>query len=61
MAFTDHDVLVTHPELADETFLPLNGYEMEVNEDKEPRFRKTCHMCFVAIKPDNLKQVCYHR
>ncbi len=61
VAFTDHDVLVPHPELADEGFLPLNGYEMEVNEEKERRFRKTCHMCLIAIEPDNLKQVCFHR
>ena len=31
VAFTDHDVLVPHPELDDEDFLPLNGYEIEVN------------------------------
>lgn len=63
IAFTDHDVLVPHPELADEGFLPLNGYEMEVTEAKETdfRFKKACHMCFIAIEPDNLKQVCYHR
>lgn len=61
VAFTDHDVMVPHPELADEEFLPLNGYEMEVNEEKEARFRKTCHMCLIAIEPDNLKQVCFHR
>lgn len=64
VAFTDHDVLVPHPELADENFLPLNGYEMEVteeNENIERNFKKTCHMCLIAIEPDNLKQVCYHR
>ena len=61
VAFTDHDVLVPHPELVDEDFLPLNGYEMEVNEQKEKRFRKTCHMCLIALEPDNLKQVCFHR
>ena len=63
VAFTDHDVLIAHPELLDESFLPLNGYELEVAEttEVERRFRKSCHMCFVAIEPDNLKQVCYHR
>ena len=47
VAFTDHDVMVPHPELADEEFLPLNGYEMEVTEvnEKAARFKKTCHMC----------------
>ena len=63
IAFTDHDVLVPHPELEDKDFLPLNGYEMEINEetDTEFRFKKTCHMCLIAVEPDNLKQVCYHR
>ena len=63
VAFTDHDVLIAHPELADDDFLPLNGYEMEVNAPTIdlPRYRKTCHMCFIALEPDNLKQVCYHR
>ena len=32
LAYTDHDVLISHAELADENFLPLNGYEMEINE-----------------------------
>ena len=64
VAFTDHDVLVPHPELADDNFLPLNGYEMEVAKEDEnvgKYFKKTCHMCFIALEPDNLKQVCYHR
>lgn len=63
IAYTDHDVLVPHPELADEDFLPLNGYEMEVSEATEAdrNFKKNCHMCFIALEPDNLKQVCFHR
>ncbi len=63
VAFTDHDVLVPHPELADDEFLPLNGYEMEINDTVplEKNFRKSCHMCLIAIEPDNLTQVCYHR
>lgn len=62
VAFTDHDVLVPHPELADEDFIPLYGYEMEVNEEgKEKQFTKSCHMCLIAIEPDNVTQVCYHR
>ena len=62
VAFTDHDVLIPHPELADESFLPLNAYEMEINEHypKKPD-SKTCHMCLIALEPDNVKQVCFHR
>lgn len=62
VAFTDHDVLVPHPELNDDSFLALNGYEMEI-DDVNPIWPqvKTCHICYIALKPDNLKQVCYHR
>ena len=63
LAYTDHDIMVSHQELADEEFLPLNGYELEVMESEisEPTERKACHMCLVALEPDNLKQVCWHR
>ena len=61
VAFTDHDVLVPHPELADDSFLPLNGYEIEVHEGDWSQSIKCCHMCLIAIEPENLKQVCFHR
>ena len=63
LAYTDHDVMIAHPELADENFLPLNGYEMEINEEKNTTFQniRTCHLCLIALEPDNLQQVCWHR
>ena len=63
VAYTDHDILVGHNDLTDDKFLALNGYEMEANEtgDKPFDLKKTCHMCFIALEPDNLNQVCYHR
>ena len=63
IAYTDHDVFIPHEDLAEENFLPLNGFEMEVNEQGKEDFRdvKTCHMCFIALDPDNLIQPCYHR
>ncbi len=63
IAYTDHDVLLSHSDLDDENFLALHGYEMEVDEksDKDFSFIKTCHMCFIALKPENMTQVCYHR
>lgn len=65
VAYTDHDVLIPHPELSDEDFLALYGYEIEI-EDKKPfykkfRFVKSCHICLIALNPDDIKQVCYHR
>jgi hypothetical protein len=64
IAFTDHDVMIPHPELADENFLPLNAYEMEITEPKDPenpKKRRTCHLCFIAKSPKTEKQVCWHR
>lgn len=63
VAYTDHDIMIPHDELADGHFLPLHGYEMEINEIYGGDFNltKTCHMCFIALEPDNLKQVCWHR
>lgn len=60
VAFTDHDVLVPHPELKDDSFLPLNGYEIEVTEHYS-RDSKTCHMCLIGLDEDNVKQVCFYR
>lgn len=63
IAYTDHDIMIPHPELADENFLPLNAFEMEVNEPKREDFQyvKCCHLCFIALEPDNLVQPCWHR
>ena len=63
VAYTDHDVLVGHEDLCDGEFLALHGYEMEASETENiPSYKKkTAHMCLIALAPDNLKQVCYHR
>ncbi|MBQ3000160.1 MAG: PHP domain-containing protein [Oscillospiraceae bacterium] len=63
VAYTDHDIMIPHDDLADENFLPLHGYEMEINEIWGGDFSltKTCHMCLIALEPDNLKQACWHR
>lgn len=58
IAYTDHDVLLDHSELNDGNFLALNGYEMEINSSITA---KACHLCYIALEPDNLTQVCYHR
>lgn len=63
IAYTDHDIMIPHPELDDDNFLALTGYEMEVTEVNENLVwnkRKTCHMCLVALSRD-AKQVCWHR
>ena len=61
VAFTDHDIFLTHNDLTDENFVALNGYEMEVNEPGKTDFKdvRTCHMCFVAKDPSITKTACY--
>ncbi len=62
VAFTDHDVLLPHPELRDETFLPMHGFEIEINEATEVWERKkTCHLCFVSLDENNTTQPIWHR
>ena len=65
VAFTDHDVFIPHPELSDESFIALHGYEMEVNEntpeDVPSKCKRTCHMCMVALDPETVTPVCWHR
>lgn len=63
IAYTDHDVLIAHPELAEENFLPLNGFEVEINEETDKNFMdiKTCHICYISLKPDNITMPFFHR
>lgn len=63
VAFTDHDVLVPHPELVSNDFLPLYGFEAEVDEvgSRDWSTKKTCHICFIAQSPDNVVMPFYHR
>ena len=63
VAYTDHDVLIPHPELCDDTFLALNGFEVEVNEPNDRGFShtRTAHICMIALDPDNITQPMWHR
>ena len=63
VAYTDHHVLVPHPELKDDDFLPLYGVELNVDEiEGADRAKgKTCHFNLIALDENNLIQPCYHR
>ncbi len=63
IAYTDHDILIPHPELAEENFLPLNSFEVEINapEIENKSARKTCHICMIALEPHNLTMPFWHR
>lgn len=61
LAYTDHDILISHDELADKDFLPLHGFEYEINEQGvDWHYAKTCHICFIGIDPDNITQPLYN-
>jgi len=65
VAYTDHDILIPHDELTDDKFLALHGFELELSDYSNPNVtsqtRGTCHICFVALEPENLVQPCWHR
>lgn len=63
LAYTDHDILLSHQDLTDEEFLALNSFEYEVTERKDTLFyeKKSTHICLIALEPDNLKQICWWR
>ena len=61
VAFTDHDIFVLHDELADEQFVPLHGYEVEITEKGDVfSLLRTCHLCLVALDEKNSTPVCLH-
>ena len=50
IAFTDHQIFLTHNDLTDNEFIALNGYEVDVSGGSTVRgTRKTCHFCCVAL------------
>lgn len=54
VAFTDHEALVPHAELNDETFVAITSYEVATNSGITPadfRFEKTYHMNLYAKDP----------
>lgn len=62
VAFTDHNVMIPHPELTDEGFLALNGYEFDLTGGGggiDYNDRKVCHLCLIALDPDERRQVCW--
>ena len=64
VAYTDHDIFLTHNDLSDDTFLALNGFEVEVMNwygRKPLREIKRIDMNFIALEPDNDIHPLWHR
>ena len=50
IAFTDHQVFLTHNDLTDDKFVALNGYELDISGGTTALgARKVCHFCCVAL------------
>ena len=62
IAYSDHDVIIPHTDLSDDSFLALTAAELHANAKVSfCNFGKTCHFNVVAIKEDNAKAVLWHR
>ena len=55
VAYTDHDVFITHNELKDDNFLPLNGYELSFKGDK------VCHICAISLDEELKTQKIFYK
>ena len=53
LCLTDHEMCFAHPELNDENFLTLNGYEMMIYENAPRMNARTYHINFIAKTPEN--------
>ncbi|MBQ8381521.1 MAG: hypothetical protein IJY18_06465 [Clostridia bacterium] len=51
VAFTDHELMVPHPELAEDDFLPLTGYEMSIDSELESPYKRTYHLNYYSPDP----------
>lgn len=65
VAYTDHEIMIPHPDLCDDEFVALTGFEADITEEcqeETPSYqKKRCHICYIALSPDNVIQPMWHR
>ncbi len=64
IAYTDHELFVPHPELCDESFLALGGYEMsfyDYGTTEDFNIMRTTHINMVALDPKMEIHPFFHR
>ena len=66
VAYTDHNIMLPHGDLTDDSFLALTGYEINISVSRDangntPGGYKTCHICLIAPTEKDTDQVCVHR
>jgi len=53
VAYTDHEIMMPHTELADEEFLPITAYEIQLRDwNRDSRSIKLYHMNLYSPDPD---------
>ena len=53
VAFTDHEIMIPHTDLADEDFLPITAYEIQLRDwNTPPNCLKLYHMNVYSPDPD---------
>lgn len=52
VAFTDHEVMIPHNELRDESFLPITSYELSISNGPWNPYAKCYHMNVYSKDPD---------
>lgn len=53
VAFTDHEIMLPHPELRDDSFLPITSYEIQLRDRSIPGFYdKRYHLNVYSPDPD---------
>ena len=49
VAYTDHDIFLTHHDLSDDEFIALSGFELELNANyPSGKDYRASHICFIA-------------
>ena len=64
VAFTDHDVMIPHPELRDSDFLPMTAVELDIGNkkpDKTMADGDCVHFNFIALDENMEIQPLWHR
>ena len=64
VAYTDHEYIVNHQELTDDSFIAITGYEYSLGEAPHDGFThwldlKCCHLNLYAKDPYQDKHVCF--
>ena len=60
VAFTDHEVLIPHNDLTDDTFVALVGYEYSIPLGEKGPMRRYYHLNFLSRTPDVRTHVFFH-